>query len=457
MIHDIDEFEIVKQIGKGSFSNVYLCRKEFTDILDSFPEDFIIKEININTLVKKYLTNNVSTRILGIKENMIKHATKSPTDATVEVNITPYSTNRYHTDTFVRQSEDEYYTKRLRELIESEVDILTMIEHENIIEFYDCGGRGDIYYLCMEYCDKGDVYNFLKDKGRQYNPYDGICISQAVEFIKQTTAAFVYLHDKNIIHRDVKLHNILIKSSDSGDVYKLSDFGFACHDVTVGSFDLTETLSKKYFKLCGTPYYMAPEIIKNMKFLEDITRYKTSNYKECMFYTKAIDIWSYGVCIYELLFNDILFPGVRNIKDLETFFMRTDAQAFIDAKVHRNDKVPAVLRELLLKLLVINPDCRASARDINDFINLKENELREACKDKFESELDISPLVNFTGNVYIEEKEALKEHIVRNPVQQKLYDTVDLHDSWERVNMSSSMLNKLSVEKGFLDWLRQKK
>ena len=96
------------------------------------------------------------------------------------------------------------------------------------------------------------------------------------EFIRQSSYGLKYLHDKNIIHRDIKLHNILMTQYDNKLIFKISDFGFSCFDLcslkreNVDKVDKEDILSQKYFKLSGTPYYMAPEIICNLKKFANI-------------------------------------------------------------------------------------------------------------------------------------------------------------------------------------------
>ena len=149
-----DDYEVIKQIGRGSFSNVYLCKQEiplFISESDDHDELFIIKEININKLVKSYILKNGGGNIKRIGR------VKKVNDDNIGVNITPYET-----DDVLDNAEQDYYYKRLQELIESEIEILTNLDHPNVIKFYGYTKQNGIYYLRMEYCNGGDVYEFLK-------------------------------------------------------------------------------------------------------------------------------------------------------------------------------------------------------------------------------------------------------------------------------------------------------
>lgn len=173
----------------------------------------------------------------------------------------------------------------VKKLIDREIDLLKNISHNNIISIYDvilCE-KNNIIILILEYCHKGDLTHFLK--GRSLSEKEGIY------YIYQIIKGLKYLNDNNIIHRDLKPQNILI---DKNNRIKICDFGFS------RKFDDSELLKT----LCGSPLYMAPEIIK----------YKSYNNKS--------DIWSFGIIIYEILTGQMpykantvyeLFKQINNI------------------------------------------------------------------------------------------------------------------------------------------------
>jgi serine/threonine protein kinase len=465
-----DDYEVIKQIGRGSFSNVYLCKQEiplFIGESDHHDELFIIKEININKLVQSYILKNGGSNIKRVGR------VKGVDNDNIGVNITPYET-----DDVLDNAEQDYYYKRLQELIESEIEILSNLDHPNVIKFYGYTKKHGIYYLRMEYCNGGDVYEFLKGneseflKGYNRNNLGGFTNTFLYNFCCQIVNGLDYIHNKNIIHRDIKLHNVLIKNVNNKIEFKISDFGFACYDLSdlLCKSVISESMCKKYYKLCGTPYYMAPEIILNMNNMENITSYKNGNYSDSKIYDKRIDIWSLGICIYELMFNILPFSNIKNINDLERFYSLEMIQEIMDKKINRRSCLKTEFKNVLLSMLKINKQERCSILNI-DFFLKNCNGIGCLINDKNDF---IQDMVNCRENVFIK-NEDMKQHIIKNPVVKDripivkdhipvvkdhnpvVKDIDELNLSWEKINKSSSLIMKMSVQRGFLNWLFNKK
>jgi serine/threonine protein kinase len=422
------DVNIIKQIGKGSFSNVFLCSddKEINK-----EEYFIIKEININELIKKYKRKNNKNTVSPSKERDKE-----------------------------RDKEHEYYYNRLEEMIESEIEILLKLDHLNIIKFYGYTKKRGVYYLRMEYCNGGDVYEYLKnkslqnDKNIERNCFGGFSDEFMQNFIRQTSNGLKYIHDKNIIHRDIKLHNILMHKTPNGIEFKISDFGFSCYDLSNLSNEKNEkvqtNLSKKYFKLSGTPYYMAPEIILNMKKMENITSYKKNKIFDLYFYDKRIDIWSLGICIYELIFNLLPFSNINNIKELERFYSMSIIQEIMDKKINKKIFLNENIKTLLLGMLQIRINKRYTIEDVilqsNTQLYSKENNINSEIK-------YIKDIIDIKENNY-KLNEDMKQHIIRNPVS--------IVYSWEHITFDELKVEKIenvhqaNDKNGFLQWFYNK-
>ncbi|XP_054274233.1 mitogen-activated protein kinase kinase kinase 13-like isoform X2 [Macrosteles quadrilineatus] len=153
--------------------------------------------------------------------------------------------------------------KTVREQKETDIRHLRKLNHPNIVQFKGVCTQAPCYCIVMEYCQYGPLYNLLKE-GEEIPP------QRLVTWAKQIAAGMQYLHSNKIIHRDLKSPNVLIGSEE---IVKISDFGT--------SRQWNEISTK--FSFAGTVAWMAPEIIRN---------------EPC---SEKVDIWSYGVVLWELL------------------------------------------------------------------------------------------------------------------------------------------------------------
>lgn len=144
----------------------------------------------------------------------------------------------------------------------SEYKILSIMNHPFIVELKGAYVKDPRYlYLIMEYVPGGELFSLLRSN--QTFP-----LSQAKFYVAHIVTIFTYLHERNIIYRDLKPENILITKSG---YLKLTDFGFA------------KKVVGKTYTLCGTPEYLAPEIILN----------KGHGF--------PVDWWTMGILLYEML------------------------------------------------------------------------------------------------------------------------------------------------------------
>jgi serine/threonine protein kinase len=480
----MDNYNVLKPVGKGSFSIVYLCREKRSSLLmlngiydDNNNNLFIIKEINLDNLVQKYMKKS-------------KLENKNSKQESGNINITPYS-NKLILQKL--NSEQEYYYKRLRDLIDSEIEVLNKLSHENIIRYYSSNVKEDIYYIKMEYCEYGDLYSILKDyKVGDFelrNIFNGFESTFIVKFLKDTVNALEYLHSLNIIHRDIKLHNVLVKKDKENQfLFKLSDFGFACFDLdcklndslSMSDFDFSvSSLKRKYYKLCGTPYYMAPEIILNIEEFEQLTSDKRySNYVK--FYDKKVDLWSYGICVYELIFNMLPFSDIYDIHDLKGFFSMATTQINLHKNIDIKHTIDNRIKILLKKLLTINPSFRISTQELVEFINSLDN------PDLLVND-SLIDIIDCKENMY-RMNEIMKVNVMKEPLnidkkdnnkdnkKERRIDCLQIEinkdswiiednenrypnflNSWDKINKISSLITKISVDNNFMKWLLNNK
>lgn len=144
---------------------------------------------------------------------------------------------------------------------------MKQLSHPNIVKYEESFVEGDWLIIVMEYCECRDLGYHVKIKKQQKQFFDERVISN---WFIQILIALEYIHQKKILHRDIKLSNIFL--TKSGKI-KIGDFGI--------SKQLTTEVNKAQ-TLVGTPYYLSPEVCKNEP------------------YTYKSDIWSLGCVLYEL-------------------------------------------------------------------------------------------------------------------------------------------------------------
>lgn len=221
--------------------------------------------------------------------------------------------------------------------IKNEIDILKKLNHINIIKLYDFFiDKENYYHFVLEYCEYGNFADFIHGKKLKEK--------YAKVFMIQIRDAIKYLYENKILHRDLKPQNILI--SDNNFI-KLCDFGFA------KIFDDENYLIQT---ICGTPIYMAPEIIKHNN------------------YSVKSDLWSIGIILYELLFGKYPYKANNHLELIKE----------IDSK---NITIPMSLlitdecKNLITGLLQKNHEKRINWDEFFDHPWFKINELNKSLTD----------------------------------------------------------------------------
>jgi NIMA (never in mitosis gene a)-related kinase len=177
--------------------------------------------------------------------------------------------------------------ERDREGALREAMLLSQMDHTNIVKYVDSFQHKPVLFIVMEFADGGDLGTLIKKQrtlGYQVSP-QYLSEDLIMNYFVQLCLALKYLHDRKVLHRDLKAGNVFL--TKDGFV-KLGDFGL--------STILTNTVA--YAKtMCGTPYYFSPELCKNKP------------------YNNKSDVWSLGCIFYEMCTLQHAFDG-RNIKML---------------------------------------------------------------------------------------------------------------------------------------------
>ena len=222
----VEDLTLIKQIGKGSFGEVFITSKAGTKEL--FATKKIKKSMVVDEKVKKYFNN--------------------------------------------------------------ELFILKNVNHPNIVKLYDIKQTLNNFYLVFDLCNGGGLSNCLE---RYKKKHDGKPFPENIvqHLMKQIVSGMKYLHNKKILHRDIKLDNILVKFETDEDkdndnyfkaTIKIIDFGFA-------RYLENDSLAQS---ILGSPINMDPKILMKMRKIEN---------NQSFGYDQKADIWSLGTVCYQLL------------------------------------------------------------------------------------------------------------------------------------------------------------
>ncbi|XP_063284079.1 serine/threonine-protein kinase N2-like [Pelobates fuscus] len=180
--------------------------------------------------------------------------------------------------------------------------------HPFLMNLFGCFHTRDHACFVMEYAAGGDLLTCLDNN---YGPFSE---PRAVFYSACVVLGLEYLHEQNIIHRDLKLENIVL---DERGFAKITDYGLSKEGIGYG--DRTNSI-------CGTPNYLAPEMAKR----------KT--------YTRSVDWWSFGVVIYVMLTGNLPFEG----RDVETLYAKI-AKCKLKIPESLSSEATSILSKLLTK------------------------------------------------------------------------------------------------------------
>ena len=201
-----------------------------------------------------------------------------------------------------------------------EVDIISNLHHPFIAEFYETYQDKYYFHIVMELCTGKDLFSKIIQDGKISEHY-------VAEIIMKILSAITYCHSKQITHRDIKPENILFLNKEPNSGIKLIDFGLS------KKFNHKE----KMHSILGTPYYIAPEVLKG-------------NY-DC-----KCDIWSIGSITYMMLCGSPVFNGQSNSEIFDKIINQS-----IEFPKEKFEKISSNAIDFIKKCLVKDPSKRISA------------------------------------------------------------------------------------------------
>ena len=213
-------------------------------------------------------------------------------------------------------SNQNNYNKAQKEIL-----ILKKMFHKNIIKLYEILETFERIYLVMEFCEGGDLYNYILTRGH-------LTERQSCRFFHDIIEALIYLHSQNIAHRDIKPENFLLDTTGKTISIKLIDFGIS------NNYNDQELLHTS----CGTSSFAAPEIYKGKEY----------NGLLC-------DIWSAGIVLYAMSFGYLPFSDENEQNNINNI---------MNGNYEIPEEASDDLRDLLRSLIEIEPEKRMNLEQI---------------------------------------------------------------------------------------------
>ncbi|XP_041092916.1 caM kinase-like vesicle-associated protein isoform X2 [Polyodon spathula] len=219
--------------------------------------------------------------------------------------------------------------RKVRKAAKNEIMILKMINHPNILQLIDTFETKKEYFIIQELATGGDVFDWILDQGN-YTERD------ASQVIKQVLEAVAYLHSLNIVHRNLKLENLMYYNHNNHNKVVLRDFYLSCFE----NGSVTEP--------CGTPEYLAPEVVARHR------------------YGRPVDCWAVGVIMYILLSGNPPYYDETEEENTDLhnrfIFCKIVAGEFEFDSPYWDDISPAA-KELVCQLMEVDQLLRISAQD----------------------------------------------------------------------------------------------
>ena len=210
-------------------------------------------------------------------------------------------------------------------IIASEINCLKTLDHPNVVNFYESFQDEDHFHIILEFLSGGELINKIEKETYMNEKKTKAYFYQVLKIIN-------HMHGKGICHRDIKPENFLLSSSRGIEELKIVDFGLSKRFIL-------EDGKIRLFALCGSPYYVAPEVL-------------TGDYDE------KIDLWSAGIMLYYMLTLQMPFAGkIKNQKDFYKQILRGNIDFKNPMKKHNISKNA---RDLCQKLLIKSPFLRIS-------------------------------------------------------------------------------------------------
>ncbi len=307
---------------------------------------------------------------------------------------------------------------KAKKYLDNEILILKEVDHPNIIKLYEVKETTQFFYLIMELCNGGSLTDRLEEHIKKYKrPFS----EETVQYLmKQIMSAINYLHLKNILHRDIKLDNILVNFDNDEDKrnnnmlkakVKIIDFGFARHLAP----------AQLAYSTLGSPVNMDPGILRKLNKMDNQNDYG---------YDQKADIWSLGTICYEMLIGKTTFDA-NSMRDLVrkvesgNYYLPTslskEAVSFLNGMLQYDSKKRLTAEQLYNHKFLKKP-----------YSELTKINLKEASKNIIDSQLKINSRNNqsiwviFETNEENGELDDISTEMDQMPINHKQQQNIEL-------------------------------
>jgi len=312
---------------KEEIKDISRINKETEEIKEIKLKSTKIKDIN---LIKK-ISNNSEDEIgrKKLEKYEIENTIGKGEYAVVKIGINKITKEKYALKIYEKGKLDNLFRKTC---VKSEIEVLYLINHKNIAKIIEDINTNNQIIIVQELVEGSSLKDYYSKelKNKKYLSDGDLIILKNI--FKQIFEAMNYLHKNNISHRDIKMENILIKNNYE---IKIIDFGFGLYN--------PQHEVQKFF--CGTPKYIAPEILEGKGYLGE-----------------EADLWSLGVLIYKIYCNVYPFKG----KDDEELY-----SSIKYGKYKIPDNIPNYVKDIIEKLLIVEPKLRIKCENVVNSFWLK--------------------------------------------------------------------------------------
>ena len=322
-------------IGDSFFENISKKSKISTAAKDS--KYYMDKSISLSNYIKNYYNENKSYPPTNINFYLYGRRLGQGAFAKVNLGLNVLTGRVVAIKSFKKKAEEKFNIKMKK--IQYETELMKRFNHKNITKILEVFHDEEYMLIIMEYINGENLFSFVKKRRK-------LSEKLAKFLFRQIILGIEHIHSKNVVHRDIKLENIMI---DFNNTIKICDFGIG---------KVLKSEDELLYDKCGTPMYMAPEIILSNE---------NDGYKGF-----PVDIWSSGITLYIMLSGTLPFnlKSKNNKKENISFngnkrYNNTYLQnQIISVKPREIENISEEAKDLLKGILNKNPEKRLTCNQI---------------------------------------------------------------------------------------------